>query len=264
MVRTLLLAVVLGLVAPACEAQTSVRQVASGTAPPAPASGAPRNVDCPVGLEQVLPGVYYYCAGARNLALGHYASGLSLLEVAAAWGSKPAQFTLGVAYFNGDVAAKNRPLGLAWLGLAAERNDPSYQAIFQSAWHKATSAEQADGNRLWRAMRSKYGDAHAAVRARRHYLYLRGQMISGEAFGAHWCIGGLTGTNMARAHGGGPRGRDSTEVGCTNETSGSVLVNQMDSYAASLFEGMEGHVTVGPLQQVPAPAPPREKAGKQH
>lgn len=251
MVRSLLLAAVFMFAVPACKAQASVQQAA----PPAPASGAPRDVECPVGLEQVLPGVYYYCAGARNLARGHYASGRDLLEVAAAWGSKPAQFTLGVAYFNGDVAAKNRPLGLAWLGLAAERNDPSYQAVFQSAWHKASPAERARADQLWKSMRPRYGDAHAAVRARRHYLYLRGQMATGEAFGARWCISGLTGKNMERAPGAGPQGRDSTEVGCANETFGNALLSQMDTYAASLFEGMEGHVTVGSLQQVSAPVP---------
>jgi len=264
MVRNLLLAAVFVFAAPACEAQTSVQQGVGAVSPSVPATSAPKKIDCPVGLEQILPGVYYYCAGARKLALGHYASGLSLLEVAAAWGSKPAQFTLGVAHFNGDVAQRNRPLGLAWLGLAAERNDPSYQAVFQSAWGKATRAERTRANGLWRSMRPRYADAHAAVRARRHYLYLRGQMVTGEAFGAQWCISGLTGANMARARGAGAQGRDSTEVGCASETSGNALVAQMDTYAASLFEGMEGRVTVGSLQQVSLPAPSSDSSDKRH
>lgn len=265
MVRSLLWALVFVLAVSVCEAQASGPRVPPGAAAPAPAPDAPKNIDCPDGLEHLLPGIYYYCAGARNLARGHYASGRSLLQVAAAWGSKPAQFTLGVAYFNGDVAAQDRPLGLAWLGLAAERDDPSYQAVFQSAWRKATPAEHARANVLWKSMRGKYDDAHAAVRARRHYLYLRDQMVTGQAFGARWCVSGLTGANMERGRGdASQQGRDSTVVGCANEVAGDVLVNQVDTYAASLFDGMEGHVTVGSLQQVSLPPPPKDEAGRKH
>lgn len=257
MVRSLLLAAVLVFATPACEAQASLRQEASS-----PASHAPGNIDCPQGLEQLLPGIYYYCAGARDLARGHYASGLSLLRVAAAWGSKPAQFTLGVAYFNGDVAAQNRPLGLAWLGLAAERDDPAYQAVFQSAWRRSTPTEQARANGLWKSMLPRYRDAHAGARAQRHYRYLRGQMVTGQAYGGRWCISGLTGNGMARARGAGALDPDSTEVSCAGEASGDLLVRKLDAYAATLFEGMEGRVTVGSLQQVSAPAPVPEQDAK--
>lgn len=44
---------------------------------------------CAPGLERFLPGVYY-CVGARDLANHRDASGVGMLELAAAWGSKPA------------------------------------------------------------------------------------------------------------------------------------------------------------------------------
>lgn len=80
-----------------------------------------KNLTCLSGLEHMLPGIYYYCVGARDLARGKGARGMGKLKIAADWGSKPAQFTMGVGYYNGDVVPQNRPLGLAWLGLAACR-----------------------------------------------------------------------------------------------------------------------------------------------
>lgn len=54
-----------------------------------------RNLTCFSGLEHMLPGIYYYCVGARDLARGKGARGMDMLKIAAGWGSKPAQFTMG-------------------------------------------------------------------------------------------------------------------------------------------------------------------------
>jgi len=225
----------------------------------APAQSDPEAVDlkslqelgCPRGLEGILPGIYYYCVGARDLARNDNARGVDMLKIAAAWGSKPAQFTLGVGYFNGDIVAMDRPQGLAWLGLAAERKDPNYLAVFQSAWQKASPEEKARASALWRSMLPKYGDAHAAKRSERHYQYARMQIMRDETLGARWCAAGLTARDLAPPQ---PGSQDADSAGgCQMTVSSTTLARQMDKYANSLFDGLSGHVSVGPLLEVTPP-----------
>ena len=250
------MALVLGVSAPVI--------AAFGQSSPAPASSvAPigldelGRLDCPPGLERFLPGVYYYCVGARDLADHREARGVEMLKLAAAWGSKPAQFTLGVGYFNGDIVAQDRAQGLAWLGLAAERRDPGYQAVLRSALARSTAAEQAQANALWRSMRPRYGDAHAATRAERRYRHERNQLLAGEPYGRRACIAGLTQREVTPV----PPPTDVQQVsdfqysiGCPGGEPASRLVHLLDGFAGSLFEGLDGHVTVGPL----TPASPDE------
>lgn len=208
---------------------------------------------CAPGLERFLPGVYYYCVGARDLARHRDASGVEMLKLAAAWGSKPAQFTLGVGYFNGDIAATDRARGLAWLGLASERRDSSYQAVLRSAWKQATPAEQARANALWKAMLPTYGDARAARRAERRYQHERDQLLGSITLGQRICIAGLTQRDMAAI----PTPKIGTtlspfqlSIGCPGGAPASFVLHRLDGFAGSLFDGLEGHVTVGPLSPV--------------
>ncbi|MBP1473936.1 sel1 repeat family protein [Frateuria sp. MAH-13] len=258
MARNLLFCLVFGLAA----------QVARAGAPTPPAStGAEAPITlaelgklgCAPGLERFLPGVYYYCVGARDLANHRDASGVGMLKLAAAWGSKPAQFTLGVGYFNGDIVARDRARGLAWLGLAAERRDPNYQAVLRSAWQQATPAEQVQAGRLWRAMLPTYGDARAARRAERRYRHERDRLAGLQTSGRQVCIAGLTQRDIAPIP---TPSRDTTlspfqlSTGCPGGAQASVVVHRLDGFAGSLFEGLEGHVTVGPLSPVRDQAEP--------
>lgn len=200
------------------------------------------NMQCAPGLERFLPGVYYYCVGARDLARHRDDRARQMLELAAAWGSKPAQLTLGVGYYNGDGSPMNRPLGLAWLGLAAERREPAYVAIFKSAWDKASPQEQARAQALWQSMRPTYGDARAAHRAEQRYRRMRSELVSNDVYGAQTCIAGITTTVVVR-----------DGASCYGATSPTFAARKLDTYADGLFEGWSGHVSVGPLEQVPAP-----------
>jgi TPR repeat protein len=130
-----------------------------------------KDIYCPTALEPILPGDYYACEA--RAAYGHDNDGkmIDMLQESAYWANKDAQYTLGLAYFNGDMAKvpQNRPLGLAWLALAAERKNPTYQLAYAEARAKATPQELQQALKLWHQMRLKYGDSVAGPRAIRHF-----------------------------------------------------------------------------------------------
>lgn len=218
---------------------------------------AARNLGCPSGLEHMLPGIYYYCVGARELARGHATRGVSMLELAAGWGSKPAQLTLGVAYYNGDALPRERARGLAWLGLAAERHDPYNTAIFKSAWDKATPPERQLAQALWRAMQPTYADERAAHRAELRYNNTRMELMRNDAYGSSICVAGLTTSRVVQPDLDPGNPYDPENYGCGGAQSVNQVARITDAYADLLFEGWHGHVSIGPVQQV-APEPGKQ------
>lgn len=209
-------------------------------------------VYCPRGLERFLPGSYYYCVGVRDMAKGNNARSRQMLRIAAAWGNKSAQFLLGMGYFKGDVEPLDRPLGLAWMGLASERRDPTYTAIFSSAWNSATPQEQARGQELWRSMLPTYGDARVARRADLRFKHERDALLVRANAGQQTCIFGMNTGNMSAAI---PEfSKNNNMSACEGaELPVELVAKKLDVYAAQLFDGWAGHVTVGPLKVSSSP-----------
>jgi len=150
---------------------------------------------CPQGLERYLPGDYYFCRAAQHFWSGYQEMAISALKEAGRWGSKPAQYALGVMYFNGDRVPANRPLGLAWLALSAERHTPVYEATFVSAYGKTGAAERAQANAYWNSMKPTYADEVAAARAKlrfdREFAKIKGNdsiSIDGLAAGSSFSV----------------------------------------------------------------------------
>ncbi len=218
----------------------------------APVFKADRSVEvlatgyCPRGLERFLPGSYYYCVGVRDMAKGNNARSRRMLRIASGWGNKSAQFLLGIGYFKGDVEPLDRPLGLAWMGLASERGDPAYTEIFSSAWKSATPQEQVRAQELWRSMLSTYGDARAARRAELRFKHERDALVRNAVYGAQSCVAGLTVRQIA------PARPHQDETLCTSAQPVDLVAKKLDIYAEQLFDGWSGHVTVGQLKAVPS------------
>ncbi len=219
---------------------------------------------CSQEYEHAIPGIYYYCVGIRDIARGKTDRARTMLEIAASWGSKSAEFTLGVGYYKGDVQPLDRGRGLAWLGIAAERQNPGYAAVFKSAWDHATPEERARGNVLWQELLPTYGDKRAGRRAERRYRSERIRMLANSVYGAVLCFSGRNGQIASSGQGSGrvvadSQGRtqfvrnessaDGSDISCGPPV--EVAVHKMDHFADSLLDGWEGHVTVGPLQEGP-------------
>lgn len=162
-----------GLAASA-SAQTLSSENANGPAPSSTAQPAADAIDkpvyCPIALESILPGDYYACEARAAYGRQHYKKMAELLEEAAYWANKDAQYVLGLTYFNGDPPyAQDRPLGLAWLALAAERKNPTYELAYAAARARSSPAELSQATANWQRLRVKYGDSNAAARAIRRF-----------------------------------------------------------------------------------------------
>ncbi|HEX7341168.1 MAG TPA: hypothetical protein VF269_02715 [Rhodanobacteraceae bacterium] len=143
----------------------------AAAAPPPPRTPAPVSSKTPkicfgALFSGPLPGKLDYCLGMRDWNQGHYDGGLSFLKLAAGWGNKNAQYTLGLIYYGGHHVPANPALGLAWLTLANERHDDAQIAQVQhsaSLW--VTPAQRQQATRLVHQMQSTYSDKVAATRA---------------------------------------------------------------------------------------------------
>jgi len=199
---------------------------------------------CATGLERLLPGEYYFCAAIRDFGKGHNNLAAERLRDAAFWASKPAQYVLGLMYYNGDEGRANRPLGVAWLAIAAERHDPKYEAAFARAYLESTPDERAQANVYWRDLRGKFADATAGRRAHRRYLSEIRMIEAASFFGGSVFIAGLTPPS------GDVPGQfgDGSEASRAGGVSGFSVMRVIKKDADEYFRGLNGTVTVGEVQ----------------
>jgi hypothetical protein len=233
----LALAVLMTCTAPQAGAQTSGATQDSDTPPTDKDLAGTR---CVSGEEKFLPGDYFYCLGTQTYGLGRYESSQRFFKTAASWASKPAQYVLGIMALNGDHQPVNRPLALAWLALASERANSNFKQAYDTAWKSATEAERQASKKELAALRPVYGDATAAPRAERRYADGMAVLNRLTNQGAKYCMEGMNDPSKPPADPGS----------CPPV---QMVMKQIDAAAVNVFDGWSGHVTVGPLQQVPTP-----------
>jgi TPR repeat protein len=223
--------------------------VSATDAPPASqsASSVPSDADlastkCAIGEERIVPGDYYYCIAEQTYGEQRYEYAQKFFTTAASWASKPAQYVLGVMAMLGDHQPVNRPLGLAWLALAAERPQSTFESAYKAAYAKVTAADRKAAEQLLTTMRPIYGDAKAAPRAEERYAQGMAQLRRVESMGGNYCMEGVSTSAQSSM---APDPSQCPPI--------QVVVSAVDKAAANVFDGWKGHVTVGPLQPVAAP-----------
>ena len=126
-----------------------------------------------VGLNEeearFTPGLYYFHKGCDYYSRGDHAGAMHAWQVAASWAMKDAQYDLGIAYYRGRGVEVDRPRGLAWLALAAERKDEAFVTSLAAAWDEASEDEHAKANAIWRELRKTYADPVALPKAENRY-----------------------------------------------------------------------------------------------
>jgi len=241
--RTLVMGGTVGtlVLAVAMAAPGAARAQASGDA-----ASLPATMKCDPLLARALPGEFDFCLARNRWNQGQHAQAVEFLELAAGWGNKGAQAALGVAYFNGDGVARDRPLGLAWLGLAAERQAPTASGLFASARGKVDAAEFARADMLYQQMRGKYADDVAAARADRRYRREVHALEGEPTYGMGRCIVGFGQVGFSNPND-DTEGAGDKMVSCS-QASERFALQILEKRYEVLTEGWNGRVTVGPLQ----------------
>jgi hypothetical protein len=222
----------------------------SAAQPSSPQAGPSRVIECNTLMFRFLPGEYNYCLGRKLWELGKYERAEEMLKLAAGWGSKPAQGVLGVVYFNGEGVAENRPLGLAWLALAAERGTLMQRAIYDSASQKSTDDERREAAGLLEVMKHRYGDGVAAVRADRRYRREMSSFRSNHVYGSGTCLSGVNSPWGPMAPAAAEAGAEVLPVSGCSLASEERIVRGLEKRYEHFFEGWKGKITVGDVEQV--------------
>jgi TPR repeat protein len=227
---------------------------AHGQGPGGDAAPAAPTGKCDPVLAKALPGDFDFCLASRQWSAGRHDKAVELLQLAAGWGDKAAQTALGVAYFNGDGIPQDRALGLAWLGLAAERRGATATGLFASARSKVDDAEFARADALYQQMRGKYADEVAAVRADNHYRRAMHALQGDPAYGMGRCVAGYgyvafsNPEDLAQASGA------DKYLPCSMASEHTML-SAIEQHYEVYSEGWNGRVDVGAVMPVKAKAP---------
>ncbi|HWU76891.1 MAG TPA: sel1 repeat family protein [Rhodanobacter sp.] len=122
------------------------------------------------------PGQYYYILGAQAFKNRDYAHAVSMYQVAASWAYKPAEFNLGVMYARGQGIPVDLPRAMAWMTLAAERNEPSYVKARELVRANLDADQLAESETILQQLTPRYGDKVALRRAKRRWSEVRSSM----------------------------------------------------------------------------------------
>lgn len=203
------------------------------------------------------PGVYYFELGARAARKHDFVHAISMYKVAASWAYKPAEYNLGLMYFNGHGVPVDRPLGAAWMVLAAERHNTKYYALYTRARDLMISslskAEFAQTDKLWGRLKQTYGDKFALRRAKSQRLF-----AGGMETGSH--LGRGVGDLQIGAPGAGDKAPGTSTTGDTLLSGGSAagfayygygqFSQSYNPYDPVFLKNRTGTVAVEPLTPV--------------
>ncbi len=222
------------LMALAVQSASAASDAAAGT--PAAGKAKDQRIYCMPGWERFLPGDYYACRARYHLQRKHPSQAVEMLKEAAYWANKDAQHVLGLIYVDGDIAGipANRPLGVAWLALAAERKNANYVHDYAVAVLRSSPGDISSASQRYTALKKVYGDHVAGQRATRRFVREIKPLDDTAAMGGNFAyVSGLT----------------------PFPQSAFTLSQKIHEQAEKDFDGLQGTVTVGVLERVQSPSP---------
>ncbi|MGH8232620.1 MAG: tetratricopeptide repeat protein [Rhodanobacteraceae bacterium] len=266
----ILLGVAVALLASSAHAQIHEAQGNTLTPPDygsGASAGALSNTNFNTPESDGRPGVEDYKEGMAAYHRGDFTHAVYMLKVAASWAYEPADYNLGVMYFQGDHVAENRSLGTAWMFIAAERGAQTYVDARHMMVTSLDYAERTQALAYYQQLQKKYGDKLAMRRARAQWAFAKTDQTGTRVGGT---VGELR-VGITAAHGsfstpstggGGAVGKVSsswTNVLTGGSTDGSVAYQQLhqsnNPYNPVFLKNRTGTATVGPLQTVKGNAP---------
>ncbi len=214
--------------------------------------------------DSAVPGEYFFNLGVDAIKRNDYRYAIMLYKIAASWAYKPAEYNLGVIFVKGEGGVpEDRPQGLAWLTLAAERDDKNYVAVRDRVRTALTADEVAKAGTLVADLSETYGDKHALPRAKARWRDVRnGATGSHLGFTGDLQVGGMNvpGSNNPLNEKGG-HGKSSAGANGNLQSTSAILGNNYTDGSISYRELREtdnpydprfnvGTVTVGAVEAV--------------
>jgi hypothetical protein len=209
------------------------------------------------------PGEYYFLLAVHAFRKNDFTFAIQMYEVAAAWAFKPAEYNLAIMYARGQGIPVDLPRGMAWMALAAERNEKRYVDAREVIYGELTKEQFEQANGIWRELKKTYGDEVALRRAKARWAQVRASM-TGSRVGS---VGNLS-VGMPNANMGDPSNQKNQKTGDNVHTSvgtaaeitggngvdGSIAYRQLresdNPYDPKFRPGAIGTATVGEPTQV--------------
>jgi hypothetical protein len=206
------------------------------------------------------PGQYYFGVGAQAFTRHEYSFAINMYQVAASWAYKPAEYNLGVMYGLGQGIPVDLPRAMAWMTLAAERNNPTYVHARELVRSNLTPAQLEQANVILQELTPRYGDKVALRRAKSRWAQVRSSMTGSR-------VGSVSAPLSVGANHVGSSGSMATSNGAMSkpvsmspgELTGSAAIDGSVAYQQLTasnnpydreFVEPTGTATVGPLAPV--------------
>jgi hypothetical protein len=209
--------------------------------------------------DNARPGEYYFGLGANAFKRRDFAFAINMYQVAASWAYKPAEYNLAVMYARGQGAPMDLPRAMAWMTLAAERDETQYVEARELINAKLSPAQFAQADVIWNQLKPTYGDETALRRAKNRWAQVRSSMTGSRvgSLAGPLTVGGLSAGGLQQAppaaHGTSHMDTSAYDLTGGNQMDGTIAYRQLlasnDPYDPK-FEwrpGSNGKVTVEPL-----------------
>ena len=221
--------------------------------------------------ESAVPGEYFFYKGVEAVKANDYTHAVAMYKVAASWAYKTAEYNLGVIFVKGEGGVpEDHAQGLAWLTLAAERNDAAYVQARDKVRMQLPPDVIAKADALVAELSNIYGDRVALRRAKAHWAEVRN-----AATGSHlgFASGNLhVGAAEVRANAnppkiagtGGLKGGDkgglksALDINGTHSVQGSQAYSDLRSTDNPYDPKFDGSVVVGPVSEIDTKAAPKQ------
>jgi hypothetical protein len=116
------------------------------------------------GFLSAHPDMRWRLEGQEARRKERYDDAITYFRRAARYGDKPSQGVLGEMYFTGTGVPVDRPLGYAWMDLAAERGYPFLLAKRENYWNQLSAAERERAVAVGTELYAEFGDEFAKPR----------------------------------------------------------------------------------------------------
>ncbi len=197
------------------------------------------------------PGEYYFLLAVHAFHKNDFTFAVQMYEVAAAWAFKPAEYNLAIMYARGQGIPVDLPRGMAWMALAAERNEKRYVEAREVVYAEMTPEQFEQANAIWRELKKTYGDEVALRRAKARWAQVKASM-TGSRVGS---VGNLS-VGMPNPNGGDPSSAKRAIV-----PPGVTYVRSTSTSAAevTMGTGVDGSIAYRQFQESDNPYDPKFK-----